>query len=244
MPLFGTHFEQTSGPLSQFGHIFGDIDNRCWDVLPRNEGKISAQMARISIETIKHKFPTNKKCLKVWSMCSPSSTSLAAKHLKTCRICLTDDHISQMVEPCLCAGSAAAVHYYCLIQWISVSRSDVCGVCRSQYRFIRLTRLSPPFTAYALDVYNDIKRHKRAVLSAIVIHLLMYTSGFTHLVVDCQGLQALADQSSDSLHSNHTIKIQWVVMVISVAESSEHVVGQLAPVIETLIWDTRRDERE
>ncbi|XP_063970832.1 uncharacterized protein LOC135157818 [Lytechinus pictus] len=49
----------------------------------------------------------------------------------TCRICL-DGEIpgEQLVNPCLCTGSASHVHITCLKKWLMTSGSNICELCQ------------------------------------------------------------------------------------------------------------------
>lgn len=57
---------------------------------------------------------------------------------KTCRYCLEDDNIENMVSPCKCKGCIQYVHKICLLEWISlkISQDHSCEICYTPYKLI------------------------------------------------------------------------------------------------------------
>lgn len=53
--------------------------------------------------------------------------------INTCRICLEDDKLNNLINPCLCKGSIQYVHKTCLNSWISVTNNLCCSTCKFQY---------------------------------------------------------------------------------------------------------------
>ena len=53
----------------------------------------------------------------------------------TCRICLED---GDLIQPCLCAGTAAHVHEECLIKWLAISNRTDCEICKYEYDFVEI----------------------------------------------------------------------------------------------------------
>jgi hypothetical protein len=47
-----------------------------------------------------------------------------------CRICFSDDHPERFLRPCLCRGTSAYIHDYCLSTYFSYYPDRVCRVCR------------------------------------------------------------------------------------------------------------------
>ncbi len=51
----------------------------------------------------------------------------------TCRICLDEDNLENLIQPCDCTGSTAYVHEECLLKWLRVSNRTDCEICKFQY---------------------------------------------------------------------------------------------------------------
>ena len=51
----------------------------------------------------------------------------------TCRICLDEDNLENLIQPCNCTGSTAFVHEECLLKWLTVSNRTDCEICKFQY---------------------------------------------------------------------------------------------------------------
>lgn len=55
-----------------------------------------------------------------------------------CRICLSEDEVSNLIAPCECRGSARYVHSACLETWRSKNtdswKVDLCSVCHSRFK--------------------------------------------------------------------------------------------------------------
>ena len=58
--------------------------------------------------------------------------------LPSCRICLEEDTISNMTQPCRCSGSSKYVHVKCLDEWRATSNNpeafNRCFTCNYTYR--------------------------------------------------------------------------------------------------------------
>lgn len=58
----------------------------------------------------------------------------------TCRICLEEDHIENLIYPCKCSGTSKYVHKSCLDQWRTLSDNKEayykCFECHYKYRLI------------------------------------------------------------------------------------------------------------
>jgi len=63
---------------------------------------------------------------------------------KTCRYCLSDDNVENMVSPCKCKGGIQYVHKNCLIQWINskISQEHSCEICHTPYKLITKNNIS------------------------------------------------------------------------------------------------------
>ena len=57
--------------------------------------------------------------------------------IETCRICLDDDDITNMISPCLCRGTSKYVHPFCINQWREMTTNPnarhQCLECNSDY---------------------------------------------------------------------------------------------------------------
>ena len=51
----------------------------------------------------------------------------------TCRICLDEDNLENLIQPCDCTGTAAYVHEECLLNWLKVSKRTDCEICKFEY---------------------------------------------------------------------------------------------------------------
>ena len=52
----------------------------------------------------------------------------------TCRICLDDEKLDDLVQPCNC--NTALVHKECLLQWLHVSGHTACEICTFEYDIV------------------------------------------------------------------------------------------------------------
>jgi hypothetical protein len=50
-----------------------------------------------------------------------------------CRICLADDDVSNLINPCKCIGSIRYVHNACLSKWVITSSQLCCVLCYYQF---------------------------------------------------------------------------------------------------------------
>ncbi|KAI6228266.1 hypothetical protein M3Y95_00604600 [Aphelenchoides besseyi] len=57
-----------------------------------------------------------------------------------CRICLDEENLDGLVEPCSCKGSIAHVHRTCLITWVNGSKKTKCEACTVFYPVRTQTR--------------------------------------------------------------------------------------------------------
>ncbi|DBA70567.1 TPA: hypothetical protein ACH3X2_011959 [Trebouxia sp. C0005] len=51
-----------------------------------------------------------------------------------CRVCLEEDSIVNLTQPCSCSGSMQHIHTDCLQSWISEKRSKSCEICWQEYQ--------------------------------------------------------------------------------------------------------------
>ena len=64
----------------------------------------------------------------------------------TCRICLDDEKLDDLIQPCNC--NTALVHKECLLQWLRVSGHTACEICTFEYDIVENN-------AIPRDQFND-----------------------------------------------------------------------------------------
>lgn len=51
--------------------------------------------------------------------------------MSACRICLEEE--GEMIQPCMCKGTAKDVHPECLHKWLTISGKTECEICKHPY---------------------------------------------------------------------------------------------------------------
>lgn len=74
-----------------------------------------------------------------------NKTSLESQLLFTCRICLEQSRLTNLISPCKCKGTMKHIHKSCFIRWINKSRSLICELCHSNYRNLIIRSKSVSF---------------------------------------------------------------------------------------------------
>ena len=94
-----------------------------------------------------------------------------------CRICLSNGLNEELLSPCECRGTVSHIHYKCLIDWISVSKTDNCNICRTQYNCVEMTRTLPSVMAFLADTFKQIKRvfTAKILLTIVTIALIVWS---------------------------------------------------------------------
>lgn len=65
----------------------------------------------------------------------PEGTSKAAtRPTGVCRICLEEDLLSNLEQPCSCSGSMQSAHRACLQSWIDEKGDRVCEICKQPFK--------------------------------------------------------------------------------------------------------------
>ncbi|GIL87377.1 hypothetical protein Vretimale_1694 [Volvox reticuliferus] len=65
----------------------------------------------------------------------PSSATVAPKgESGLCRICLEEDSLSNLEQPCACAGTQKYAHHECIQRWVNEKGHLRCEICDQQYR--------------------------------------------------------------------------------------------------------------
>jgi hypothetical protein len=90
---------------------------------------------------------------------------------ETCRICMEDDNITNLIYPCKCSGSSKYVHHKCLNEWRTYTTNseytDRCEICNYTYHIQTDTQSIGWFSKYVV-------RHWRIY---IVINIAAYLGG-------------------------------------------------------------------
>ena len=96
-----------------------------------------------------------------------------------CRICRSSKDWAKMLVPCGCSGSLSYVHYYCLIDWIDVSKSDECNVCRVRYDYSKSPiTVCPSLKTYIPWILTNIKGPDGSIVFVNVALLLLISTLF------------------------------------------------------------------
>jgi hypothetical protein len=94
----------------------------------------------------------------------------------SCRICLEDDEINNLISPCLCDGYMKYVHSSCLDQWIFSQMNDnfsedsiiTCEICQTRYN-IEPYKIKNPFMLF----YIYLNTSNRRLLFCGIINLIV-----------------------------------------------------------------------
>ena len=98
-----------------------------------------------------------------------------------CRICLSNGLNEELLSPCECRGSVSHIHSKCLIDWISVSKTDNCNICRTQYNCVEMTRTLGSVMGFLISVYKRLKRE--VTLKDLVTALTISTIALVSLMI-------------------------------------------------------------
>jgi hypothetical protein len=98
--------------------------------------------------------------------------------METCRICLEDDIISELIYPCKCSGTSKYVHKSCLDQWRTLSNNREayykCFECHYKYRLTSNTVEIPD--TYIVKFFRYVSNNLLPFLTCniIIISLLCF----------------------------------------------------------------------
>jgi hypothetical protein len=55
-------------------------------------------------------------------------------NLFSCRYCLDDDHLENLISPCICQGSVKYIHNRCLLRWYALNPTTglQCSICKTE----------------------------------------------------------------------------------------------------------------
>ncbi|KAK9823244.1 hypothetical protein WJX72_001322 [[Myrmecia] bisecta] len=59
--------------------------------------------------------------------------SETAQPVASCRVCLEEDEVAALVQPCCCCGSMQYAHHTCIQKWINEKGSLSCEICKQPY---------------------------------------------------------------------------------------------------------------
>ncbi|KAM3876869.1 E3 ubiquitin-protein ligase MARCHF3 [Diretmus argenteus] len=86
-----------------------------------------------------------------------------------CRICHEGGGAGELLTPCECSGSLAAVHRVCLEHWLTASNSSHCELCHHQFA---LERMPKRFTEW---LCSPAVQHQRRTLCGDAVCFLFIT---------------------------------------------------------------------
>ena len=118
----------------------------------------------------------------------------------TCRICLDEDYLENLIEPCNCTGSTAYVHEECLLKWLRVSNRTDCEICKFQYETFEVEESKITWCP-KIDFGDTANIYLSVVGVGVFCHFMIpfYSSYFGTSIEDmfiygniCQGLLILS----------------------------------------------------
>ncbi len=72
-------------------------------------------------------------CESTCGMLASAAHMLAfAPHL--CRICLEEDALERLEQPCGCTGTQRHAHHSCIQKWVNEKGNTECEICHQQYK--------------------------------------------------------------------------------------------------------------
>lgn len=89
----------------------------------------------------------------------------------TCRICLQNDDIRQLIVPCDCRGSALYAHFDCLSLWIKCRNAEKCNVCQTNYSGVEIKKIPNGFVTF---LKNDPEMFGAILLWTVMTIFLFY----------------------------------------------------------------------
>lgn len=77
-----------------------------------------------------------------------------------CRICKdqSEEPDNKLVNPCNCRGSTEYVHEQCIASWIARSNSQICEICKQEYR-IKTHSTGPLSARFVSAVVNSFEKY-------------------------------------------------------------------------------------
>lgn len=73
-------------------------------------------------------------CLTEYPILQPCICRCTQTMKAICRVCLEEDSIVNLTQPCSCSGSMQHVHKDCLQSWISEKGCESCEICWQEYQ--------------------------------------------------------------------------------------------------------------
>lgn len=63
-----------------------------------------------------------------------ASGSDSEKGVGICRICLEEDQLTNLEQPCGCTGTQLCAHHECIQKWVNEKGNKKCEICEQQYK--------------------------------------------------------------------------------------------------------------
>lgn len=89
-----------------------------------------------------------------------------------CRICYENDLSSSLISSiCECRGSNSKLHLPCLTSWLKIKRSDICEICRTRYKNVRLKKSQLGFFTFIKEDQRQLENYLLFAFFVFVYHL-------------------------------------------------------------------------
>lgn len=138
-----------------------------------------------------------------------------------CRVCLCEDELANLIQPCLCAGSSRWVHRSCLDQWRNQSTTSFfnCSVCKYKFKFMAVN------TSWWSDcrLRSSFDQSVCVVLFSLVLYYVL--SSFLNNPVNIQYIPF-----KDSLYNGASMRfviIQLIAMILGCLNLGLFIVSRL-----------------
>ena len=143
----------------------------------------------------------------------------------TCRICLEDDHIKNLIFPCKCSGTSKYVHKSCLDQWRTLSDNKEayykCFECHYRYRLTSNNIEIPDSRAVKIFRYLSNNLLPFLTCNIVIITLLCF---FLESIDTGHDLIKVLNNSSDisdpdSIHGEYLLwsSLFYVIFLITIS---------------------------
>ena len=120
----------------------------------------------------------------------------------SCRICLENDEINNLISPCLCDGYMKYVHSSCLDQWIISQMNDnisedsivTCEICKHRYN-IQINNIKNPFILFYIYLNTPNSRFLFGFITNLILTIIIIYSDKNKYLFD--NLNQYLDLDSD-----------------------------------------------
>ncbi|CAD5231031.1 unnamed protein product [Bursaphelenchus okinawaensis] len=138
-------------------------------------------------------------------------TALLSDQIPICRICLEEDGPSDMVRPCLCSGTQARVHRFCMKEWLKASGKQRCEICKSEFG-VRQRRLKPVnewnFPTPVGDMFED-------QVEFVCLFVWMLFEIRILIAISNQGVGQMHRDLCDTFESSRMAYIWWLSLMFN-----------------------------